>query len=240
METISPSKQTTLRKKSEIKDLLKEAIDHHGRCEAARTSVLRTQRLALWHAWQVGIRLNGTKALIRRGDWVYWLELNFCKPLKVSIRTAQVYMKIDSENADLREEAKTQRVAPTDADFQLLTKLKSDTIRKYAFGFVPKKHEPNKDKDIKFGRSYSFGNIINEYNRLRYRHVCGLHAVDFDGVRAGTSELYQFLQWLYGDSEQNPWDSYVYDDRRKAALRKRTDRVLEIAAERFRKIYTPQ
>jgi hypothetical protein len=223
METISTQKQLTLRKKSEITDLLKEATDHHEHCQAARVSVLNTQRVALWHAWHVGIRLNAMKALIRRGDWIDWLDLNFCTPLKISVRTAQVYMKIDTENSDLREEAKTQRVAPTEADFQLLTKLKFDTIRKYAFGFIPKKHEPNKDRDIRFPPSYSFGNIINEYNRVRNRHIWGLELVDFAHIRQETVELYQFMQWLHGDSPRNPWDSAVHYNWRNGTARRKAE-----------------
>jgi hypothetical protein len=237
METIPTAKQIILQKKSEINDLLNGAIEHHGHCETARASVLKRQQLALWHAWQVGIRLNSIKALILRGDWGDWLELNFCKPLKMSVRTAQVYMKIDIDNAGLRGEAKTQRVAPSDVDFQLLTKLKADTIRKYAFGFIPKKYEPNKDRDIKLPRLYSFGNIINEYNRIRYRHVCELYTVDFVRVRKDTTELYQFLQWVHEDSARNPWDSYSYDERTKRALRRKNDRIVELAEERFREMF---
>src|SRR5258707_13926740 len=119
METTPSPRQLTVQKKSKIKDLLKEAIEHHGYCDAARAATLNAQRIALWHAWQAGIRVNVMKALIRRGDWTDWGTLNFCEPLKISIRTAQVYMKIDSDNAALREEAKTQLDAPSQADFQL-------------------------------------------------------------------------------------------------------------------------
>jgi hypothetical protein len=140
-------------------------------------------------------------------------------------------MKIDSDNADLREEAKTQRVAPREADFQLLTKLKFDTIRKYAFSFIPEKHDPYKGKDIKFDRLCSFLSIVNEYNRLKYRHVCGLQAVDFAETREEAVELYQFLQWLYGDSASNPWDSAAYGRSRDGAARRKAEpivRLLEI------------
>jgi hypothetical protein len=236
MEEISIQKQATLQKRSEIKDLLKEAKDHHDQCEAARASVASAQRLALWHAWQAGIRLNRMKVLIGRGDWLAWLDLNFCKPLEISVRTAQVYMKIDRDNADLREKAKTQRVAPTEADFQLLTELKSDTIRKYAFGFIPKKHEPNKDKDIKFGRLISFLNIVNEYNRIKYRQITERQAVDFVETRKETAELYQFLQWLHGDAPCNPWDSSDYDRWRNQLTRRKSEAITEIDTQRFQAI----
>src|SRR5260370_38283928 len=160
METTPTKKQTILQKKSEITELLNEAIEHHEHCETARASVLERQRLALWHAWQVGIRLNSIKALIPRGDWGDWLELNFCNPSKISVRTAQVYMKIDTDNANLRAEAKTQRVAPIEADFQLLTKLRFDTIRKYAFGFIPEKERPNNQRDVRLERLATLGNLV--------------------------------------------------------------------------------
>ena len=227
MEAVPIQKEVSLHEKAGIKELLKEATEHHGQCETAYASAVRGQRLALWHAWQAGIRLNEMKALIPRGDWVDWLDLNFCGPVKVSLRTAQLYMKVDADNADLREQAKTQRVAPTESDLQLLTKLKLGTIRNYAYSFIPEKPNPNKGRDVKFPRSYSFLNIVNEYNRIRYRHVCRLHEVDFEEVRQETKELYQFLQWVQGDSQQNPWDSYAYPDWRKAALRRKEERLLE-------------
>jgi hypothetical protein len=232
MRTITAPRELMLQK-PKINDLLKEAIEHHDHCKAACAATLSAQRIALWHGWQAGIRLNRMKALIGRGDWLDWLNLNFCEPLKISIRTAQVYMKIDTDNADLRETAKAQRVAPTEADFQQLTKLKSDTIRKYAYGFIPKKHEPNKDKDIKFGRPYSFLNIINEYNRVKYRHVTELQAADFVETREGTVELYRFLQWVHGDAPRNPWDSPAYDRWRSGATRRKAERVLEIDPRRL-------
>lgn len=217
MQTTPTKKQTILQKKSEITDLLNGAIEHHGHCETARASVLERQRLALWHAWQVGLRLNSIKALIPRGDWGDWLELNFCNPSKISVRTAQVYMKIDTDNANLRAEAKTQRVAPIETDFQLLRKLKFDTIRKYAFGFVPEKDRPNNQRDVRLERLASLGQVLNHYDRLKYRHISGLQLVDFAFVRKETRELYQFLQWVHGDSARSPWDSPVYNRWRDAA-----------------------
>jgi hypothetical protein len=44
-------------------------------------------------------------------------------------------MKTDIDSADLREKAKTTRVSHVGADFQLLTRLKSVSIWKYAYGF---------------------------------------------------------------------------------------------------------
>jgi DUF3102 family protein len=237
MEAVLTQTEVSLHEKAGIKELLKEATEHHGQCETAYALAVRGQRLALWHAWQAGIRLNKMKALIPRGDWIDWLELNFCGPIKVSLRTAQLYMKIDADNADLREQAKTQCVAPTECNLQLLTKLKLDTIRKYAYSLIPKKPDQNKGRDIKLSRPYSFLNIVNEYNRVRYRHACGLHPVDFAEVREETGELYRFLRWVHGDSEQNPWDPYVYPNWRKTGLLKKEERVVKIAEQRFRELF---
>ena len=237
MQTVTTPREIILHKKCEIKELLKEAIEYHGRCDAARASVTERQQVALWHAWQVGIRLNSIKLLIPRGDWTDWLDLNFCRPLKISVRTAQIYMKIDHDNANLRDKAKAQRVAPNEVDFQLLANLKRDTIRKYAYTFIPEKSHPYKDKDIKIGRLYSFGTIINEYCRVRTRHVCGLNEVNFKDVRQQTDELYRFLQWLHGDSKENPWDSYAYSKWRINAMRKKDDQIVEIAQQRFRELF---
>jgi hypothetical protein len=44
------------------------------------------------------------------------------------MRTAQIYMKIDSDNAALRDEAKTKRVSHANPDLQYL-RLKFDTVR---------------------------------------------------------------------------------------------------------------
>jgi hypothetical protein len=236
MQTFTSPKEIILQRKSEIKELLKGAIEHHGGCEVARASVTERQQLALWHAWQVGIRLNSIKPLIPRGDWADWLELNFCRPLRISIRTAQVYMKIDHDNVELRDRAKAQRVAPGEPDFQLLTKLKLDTIRKYTYTFIREKPRPYKDKDIRIPRLYSFGTVVNEYYRIRTRHVCGLNEVNFADVREQTDELYRFLQWVHGDSKENPWNPYAYPNWRKRAMRKREDRILEIAEQRFREL----
>ena len=243
MEPLSTQKQLTLRKKSEIKDLLNEAIGYHDHCEAARASVLSTQRAALWHAWQAGIRLNMMKALIGRGDWLDWLDLNFCKPLKISVRTAQLYMKIDSDNVDLGEKAKTQRVAPTEADLQLLTQLKFDSIRKYAFTFIPEKEDPYKGKDIRLPRLHSFLKIVNEYNRLKYRHIIGLDPVNFAETRRDTVDLYHFLQWVHGDSPINTWESNAYRHWRTPAaqkgaerIRKKEEQLMEFNAQRFLEI----
>jgi hypothetical protein len=200
----STGKELAVRK-TELNALLKETLDHHKHCESARGSVGSAQQVALWHGWQAGIRLNAMKALVPPGDWLDWLDLNFCRPADVTIRTAQIYMKIDSDNSELRDSAKTKRVSHAKPDLQLLSNLKFDTVRKHAIGFVPEKDQPKHKGNVKFERLVSFLNIANEFNRLQYRHVSGLQLVDFEEAREETGELYLFLRWLHGDSVENPW-----------------------------------
>lgn len=206
MQKSTNGKELAIRKE-EIRDLLKEAIAHHKYCETARGSVLSAQQVAMWHGWQTGIRLNEMKELIGSGNWQDWLELNFCQEADVTIRTAQIYMKIDSDNSELRDKAKTKRVSPGKPDLQLLTRLKFDTIRKYVIGFVPEKDQPEHDGNIKFPRLVSFLNIVNEFARLKQRHVEGLQLVDFNEAREETGELYHFLRWLHHDAQANPWEA---------------------------------
>src|SRR6266480_32626 len=185
-------------RKTELKNLLNEAIEHHNHVEAARAAVANAQQVALFHAWQAGVRLNTMKRLVGHGNWQNWCETKFCKPFGISDRTARLYMKIDTDNAHLRNlPPNRQRVAD----------LKFDTIRKHAYGFIPEKAQPNKEGDIKFPRLVSVGNIVNEYNRLKYRHVNGLEGVDFQLAQKDTVELYQFLRWLHGDTSRNPWEA---------------------------------
>jgi hypothetical protein len=185
-------------RKTELTNLLTEAVEHHHHAEAARAAVANAQQLALFHAWQAGIRLNDMKRLVGHGHWQNWCEANFCKPFGISDRTARLYMKIDTDNPHLRGlPANRQRVAD----------LKFDTIRKYAYSLIPEKAQPSHEGNIKFERLVSFLNIVNEYNRLKTRHVDGLEEVDFEEARDETVGLYKFLRWLHGDDPHNPWEA---------------------------------
>jgi hypothetical protein len=185
-------------RKTELENLVTEAVEHHNHVEAARAAVANAQQLALFHAWQAGIRLNKMKALIGHGSWRDWLAGNFCSPRAISYQTAVLYMKIDKENAELRN---------VDANIQRVRDLKFDTIRKYAYRFIPEKAQPNREGNIKFPRLVHFLNIVNEYHRLKYRHVNGLQGVNFEEAKRQTVELYQFLRWLHGDDSRNPWET---------------------------------
>src|SRR5437667_4088564 len=188
----STGKELAVRK-NEWAGLLKETLEHHRECEAARGAVTKSQDLSMFHAWQAGIRLNKIKAIVGRGNWQTWIEENF----SASIDTAQIYMRIDNQNPEQREikNPKTEHVRF----------LEFDTIRKYAIGFAPEKDQPVHKGNAKFGRSVSFLNITNEFDRLEYRHTSGLQMVDFEEAREETKRLYLWLRWSHGDSEENPW-----------------------------------
>lgn len=188
-------KDKELAVRDELRDLRKETLDHHNHCDAARAAVENNKQLAMFHAWQAGIRLNKMKALVGHGNWQEWVAVNV---RGISERTVRLYCKIDNDNPELRDvKPNRQRVAD----------LKFDTIRKYAIGFVPGKEQPKHMGNEKFPRLVSFLNIVNEYTRLRQRHVEGLQLVDFDEAREETEALYQFLRWLHGDRGANPWEA---------------------------------
>jgi hypothetical protein len=184
----------------EIRELLKETLEHHKHCGAARGAVENGQQLALFHAWQAGIRLNKMKPLVGHGNWQEWLETNFCEPRGVEYRTAAMYMKIDNDNAELRSLTKpnVRRVAD----------LKFDSIRKYRLGFVPEKEQPEHAGNIRFSRLATFLNCVNEFNRIEQRYREGLQDVDFVEAREETVRMKQFLDWLHGDQRSaNPWST---------------------------------
>ena len=114
-------------------------------------------------------------------------------------------MKIDKDNAALRP--KVQRVGQGEIDFQLLARLRFDTVRKYAIGFVPEKKQIKHKGNVKLEKLVSFLNIVNEYEKLKHRHTHGLQLVDFEEVREETGELLDFLLWVHNRSESNPWDA---------------------------------
>ena len=43
-------------RKAELENLLTEAVEHHNYVETARSAVANAQQVALFHAWQAGIR----------------------------------------------------------------------------------------------------------------------------------------------------------------------------------------
>jgi hypothetical protein len=151
----STTEQSSLSRTTEIRKLSKEAKQFYAEAEKARGLVEDGAMTALEKAWQCGKRLNAIKTIIGHGNWETWRESQLPE---LDDRTAHRYMKVARDNP------KASRV----------TDLKFDSIRKHCLTFVPDKSEPNKHRDISFPRSVSLGNIVNEYNRLKYRHQQGL------------------------------------------------------------------
>ena len=195
------TKEIIIARRSELSQLLNEAFEHHDLCEGARASVESGKKLALYHAWQTGIRLNKMKALVGFGDWMDWVELNFCKPHKVSHETAVLYMRIDTQNEHLRDKANLQRVTNVEADLQIVTKFKFDTIRQYANQFVPHKPRPNhRGKNIKFPRLVHHLTLVNEYEKVRRQMETSDAPIDLDEVRRDFLPLYEWLKQFFKDA----------------------------------------
>ena len=188
MQTSTTQKQLVANRAGEIRQLAEDAKQFHAEAEEARAAAEYHVTTAIEKAWQCGKRLNAIKAIVGHGNWLPWLRNNWPE---LTVRTAQSYMKIDHDNPNALHVAH----------------LKFDSIRKYRLALVPEKTQPNKEGDIKFARLVSFLNIANEYNRLKYRHVNDLQEVDFQEAKEETVELYQFLRWLHGDADRNPWQA---------------------------------
>jgi hypothetical protein len=177
--------------KAEVSRLLTEAVAHHRHTEAARAAAASGQELALFHAWQAGIRLNQLKPIIGFGNWQTWLETNFCKPRKCSYQTAALYMQIDTQNEELRDPA---------AKVERVTLLKFDTIRKYKLGFAPEKDKPELEGNRKFPRLLHHLKIINEINRWKRRREVGHIEKEVEEERRDfRPEVYWFIRELFAD-----------------------------------------
>lgn len=192
-------------RKSEVKSLLADALRCHDQCEFYQLNAITDQTSALFWAFLAGIRLNQIKPSIPSGDWMNWVEFNFCKPRESNDRTARNYMKIASENSELISRIDWLRVAEAEIDYQVVAELKFDTIRKYRIGFVPEKEQPEHDGNFKFPRLASMVNIVNEFERIFSRHIDGLQLMDLDEVREDTGPLYRFLKCVHERPEQDPF-----------------------------------
>ena len=188
MQESTNEKQLVASRVGKIRQLAEEAKQFHGEAQEARTVAERHVTTAIEKAWQCGKCLNAIKGLVGHGNWLPWLRNNWPE---LTVRTAQSYMKIDHDNPNALHVAH----------------LRFDSVRKYRLSLVPEKPQPSHEGNIKFSRLVSFLNIVNEYNRLKNRHVNGLEGVDFEEAREETVELYQFLRWLHRDDPRNPWEA---------------------------------
>jgi hypothetical protein len=117
-------------RKSEVKSLLADALCFHDLCDSFRP--------------------------IPNGDWMTWVEFNFCKPRGITDRMARNYMRIANENSKLVSRINWKRVSKGEVDYELVTQLKFDTIRKYSISFIEEKEQPEHADNIKFPRLASF------------------------------------------------------------------------------------
>jgi hypothetical protein len=173
--------------RKKLKHLSSQANTLHAEVLAMRENVFAGAMGVLEKAWQCGRRLNAMKKILGHGHWLPYLETHLPE---ISESTAQRYMKIDRDN-------------PNAARVQ---DLKFDSIRKHCLSLAPVKKQIDYPGNVKFPRSVTFQNIVNEYRRLKNRHCDGLQIVDFDEVREECGELYAFLQFVCGDANENPWD----------------------------------
>jgi hypothetical protein len=204
MQTITGTEITVRRQ--ELADALQHAIENHNAAETTCELVRSDQRRALWFAAVSGHYLLKCKRLVPVGDWLDWVQLNFCAPSDCSMRSASRYMLIATVNSKPLSVLDSPRVANGAPDLEILSQFKEDTIRKHAIGFVPEKTQPQHKGNKKFSRSANCLNIANEYKRIKQRHQYGLQRVDFEEARQELRELYTWLQWLYGDAQANPWN----------------------------------
>jgi Protein of unknown function (DUF3102) len=195
MQTSTAEKQLVVSRMTEIRQLTKEAKQFYAEAESARSMVESGAMTALEKALQCGKRLLQIKSIVGHGNWQQWRESNWAQ---LSERTARVYMQLARDNPN------RQRAAD----------LKPDSIRKHLLTFVPEKEQPNKHRDVKLERLSTLGNWVNEYERIKYRHVHGLQRLDFDKSRRETKETFEFLKWLHGERRSNPWDEERHPPRR--------------------------
>jgi Protein of unknown function (DUF3102) len=165
-----------------IKQQLKEAKTLYAKAEAARATIEVQEQTALENAWQCGKRLNLLKENVGFGNWLTFLESNWPE---ISERTAQSYMKIDSDNPG----------AATVAD------LKFDSIRKYRIAkSVPKKEKVEEPGDQSFSKPEHHSTVVNECMRFFQRIDAGQQEVDEDELRRDLRPVYERMQRLYGDA----------------------------------------
>jgi len=165
----------------------------------AESGVYRNVNLSNYRAWEFGRYLSSAKEQIGHGNFETWRKNSFPKLKDGKAQRCQELFRNNSKASELR-------LLTDDTLDRWIRSLHLDSVRKYRLGYVPDKHQPNKGKDVKLPRLHSFLNIVNEYERLKYRHTNGLQEVDLKEAREETGELCAFLNWLHGNSKDNPWE----------------------------------
>jgi hypothetical protein len=182
------------------KQLAKEGHKLFDLMNEAEASVYRNVNLANYRAWEFGRFLTRAKHELGHGLYIPWRNATFPN---IHERKAQRCQELFANNPN----------ATVLSDFsgrslkKWISRLSRDSVRKFRLGYVPDKFQPKHAGNIRFPRLASFLNIVNEYNRLRNRHIGGLQMVDFEEAREETKELFQFLKYLHSESPVNPCES---------------------------------
>jgi hypothetical protein len=181
------------------KQLAKEGQELLDLMNKAEASVYRNVNLANYRAWEFGRFLTRAKHELGHGLFSHWRNATLPK---IHERKAQRCQELFANNSNA--------TVLSDFSDRSLKKwvgaLNHDSVRKFRLGYVPDKFQPKHKGNVKFPRLVSFLNIVNEYSRLKQRHISGLEHVNFEETKEETMELYQFLRWLHGDGSRNPWD----------------------------------
>jgi hypothetical protein len=190
--------QTSTIEKVDPKHLATDGQKLLALMDEAESGVYRNVNLANYRAWEFGRYLARAKEQIGHGNFETWRKSAFPKVHERKIqRCHQLYR--DNSKVTVLSLLNDQALD------RWVRSLNLDSVRKFRLGYVPDKHQPNKGKDVKLPRLHSFLNIVNEYERLKYRHVNGLQEVDLVEAREELVEFYAFCKWLYKDSDDNPW-----------------------------------
>jgi len=119
-------------KQAEIDALLAEANEHYTESEKQIKAMAKARDEGLYHAWQLGKRLNALRRLVGKQDWKLCLQTKFKKPA-IDVKWAEFCMEIDSENPDAKR----------------LRNLRVTTIRSFASRrCVPQKPPIDGDIDL--------------------------------------------------------------------------------------------
>src|SRR6266480_4262143 len=99
--------------------------------------------------------------MIGHGNWLPWLNRAF-------------------PNLHTRRAQRCMLLAALNPNATNVSQLQIESVRKLSLSYVPEKERPEHKGNIKLPRLVSFTNIVNEFNRIEYRHTSGLQLVDFD------------------------------------------------------------
>src|SRR6266568_3846005 len=150
-----------------VKQLAKEGQELLGLMNQAEASVYRNVNLANYRAWEFGRFLTRAKHELGHGLFIPWRNATFPK---IHERKAQRCQELFANNSNA--------TVLSDLSDRLLKKwigaLNRDSVRKFRLGYVPEKFQPEHKGNAKFPRLVSFLNIVNEYERLRNRHINAL------------------------------------------------------------------